>query len=546
MDSALNFRGWDLWLENGLIASHVIDQWPGSANKITSPEPLTPGQWHHVMITFDGSKPAPQTMALYLNGKPVKHLVQAETLGDNPTADVPLRLGARSGDSSRVNGVVGLQDFRFYRRLLTADEIAALGGNGGVGRILAMPAAQRTPAQREAVYQHYLTNIDPPAKELRAKMAALTKEQQDLRARGSVSLVMQERPNSEATAHILARGVYSAKGEKVTANVPEALPPMPEKAPRNRLGLAEWLVARNNPLPARVTVNRFWQQCFGTGLVESAADFGITGSRPTHPRLLDWLAVEFMDSGWNARHMLRLIVTSATYRQSATIPPEKLERDPFNRLLSRGPRNRLDAEAIRDLALASSGLLATDVGGPSVKPYQPEGIWEAVAMPQSNTRSYKPDSGPALYRRSLYTFWKRTAPPPSMEILNAPIREVTCLRRERTNTPLQALVILNDPQFVEASRQLAAAALKAAAEPNTRLDYITARLLGRVLTAEERAIVTRSLDQALATFAAKPDDAKALIAIGATPADATLPAPELAAWTLTASQLLNLDETLTR
>jgi hypothetical protein len=498
------------------------------------------------MFTFDGSKPSPQAMKLYLNGQPAKHLVQGESLGSNPTAAVPLRLGARSADSGRVTGVVGLQDFRFYRRLLTTDEIAALGGNGGIGRILALPANQRTPQQHDAIYQYYLANIDVPSKDLRAKVDALAKEQQALRDRGSVSLVMQERPNSEPAAHILTRGVYSARGEKVSANVPEALPPLPEKAPRNRLGLAEWLVARNNPLPARVTVNRFWQQCFGNGLVETADDFGVTGARPSHPRLLDWLAVEFMDSGWNARHMLRLIVTSATYRQAATISPAKLERDPYNHLLSRGPRNRLDAEAIRDLALAASGLLAPEVGGPSVKPYQPEGIWEAVAMKESNTRNYKPDTGSALYRRSLYTFWKRTAPPPSMEILNAPVREVTCLRRERTNTPLQALVLLNDPQFIEASRQLAAAALKSATGPAARLDFITSRLLGRNLTAEERVITTRSLDQALATFTASPDDAKALIAVGATPADTTLPAPELAAWTLTASQILNLDETLTR
>lgn len=545
MNVPQNFRGWDLWLEAGHIASHVIDQWPGSANKIISPEPLAPGQWHHVMFTFDGTQPSPQALSLYINGRKVKHVAQAEALGANPTASVPLRLGSRSDGSGRLTGVVGLQDFRFYRRLLSAEEIAALGGNGGVGRILALPAAERTPQQREALFQYYLDGIDAPSKDLRAKVAALGGEQQAIRSRGSVSLVMQERPNSEAIAHVLIRGVYSAKGEKVTANVPEALPPLPENAPHNRLGLAQWLVSRGNPLTARVTVNRFWQQCFGNGLVESASDFGVTGARPSHPRLLDWLAVEFMDSGWDARHMLRLIVTSATYRQAADIAPDKLERDPFNALLSRGPRNRLDAEAIRDLALASSGLLAPDVGGPPVKPYQPEGIWEAVAMKESNTRNYQPDSGAALYRRSLYTFWKRTAPPPSMEILNAPVREVTCVRRELTNTPLQALVMLNDPQFVEASRQLAAAALKSATQPDARLDFITLRLLGRSLTAEERAITTRTLDQAFAAFSAKPDDAKALIAIGATPADPTLPVPELAAWTLTASQILNLDETLT-
>ena len=546
MDPGQEFRGWDLWLEAGKIGSHIIDQWPGQANKMVTPVPLAPGQWHHVMVVFDGTKPSPETMTLYLNGNPVKPEVQAASLGPNPTAAVPLRLGARHGDVNRLTGVVAMQDFRFYRRALTAAEVSALGGDGGLARILATPADQRTPQQTESLYQHFLASIDPPSKELRDKIATVTKEQQEIRSRGSVSLIMQERPNSTPETHMLARGVYSAKGEKVAANVPAALPPLPEKAPRNRLGLAEWLVSRKNPLPARVTVNRFWQQCFGTGIVETAEDFGIMGARPSHPLLLDWLATEFMDSGWNSRHILKLIVTSATYRQSAAISPDKLEKDPYNRLLARGPRNRLDAESIRDMALAASELLAPQVGGPSVKPYQPDGIWEAVAMKESNTRNYKADEGTSLYRRSLYTFWKRTAPPPSMEILNAPVREVTCVRRERTNTPLQSLVLLNDPQFVEASRQIAAHAIKASADPAARLDFITTRLLGRPLTAEERPILTKSLDQSMAAFTAKPDDAKALVAIGATPPDATIPAPELAAWTLTASQILNLDETLTR
>lgn len=546
MDPGQAFRGWDLWLESGKIGSHIIDQWQDKANKIVSPEPLPPGQWHHVMVVFDGTKPPAETMTLYLNGKPVKPEVQAATLGPNPTATVPLRLGARHGDVNRLAGVVAMQDFRFYRRSLTAAEVAALGGDGGLAKVLATPPEQRTPQQTESLYQHFLATIDAPSRELRAKVAAATKEQQEIRSRGSVSLVMQERPNSMAETHMLARGVYSAKGEKVAANVPAALPPLPEKAPRNRLGLAEWLVSRTNPLPARVTVNRFWQQCFGTGIVETTEDFGIMGARPSHPLLLDWMATEFMDQGWNPRHILKLIVTSATYRQSAAISPEKLERDPYNRLLARGPRNRLEAESIRDMALAASGLLAPQIGGPSVKPYQPDGIWEAVAMKESNTRNYKADAGPALYRRSLYTFWKRTAPPPSMEILNAPVREVTCVRRERTNTPLQALVMLNDPQFIEASRQLASLAIKAANDPAARLDFIATRLLGRVPTTDERAILTKSHDQSLATFTAKPDDAKALVTIGATPPDATIPQPELAAWTLTASQILNLDETLTR
>ena len=546
MDPNQAYRGWDMWLENGRIASHVIDQWPGSACKIVSLDPLPPGKWQHVMFVFDGTLPPAKSLKLFLNGQLVKHTTQSATLGQEIATTVPLRLGARHGDVAKLTGVVAIQDFRFYRRLLQPAEIVALGVDGGVGRYLAMPADQRTPDQNAAIFRHYLSQVDPVAKDLRAKVAAVTKEQQEIRARGSVTLVMQERPNSEPATHILARGVYTAKGELVPANVPAALPPLAAAAPHNRLELAQWLVDPANPLPARVTVNRFWLQCFGSGIVETAQDFGATGARPSHPQLLDWLATEFIESGWNPRHILKLIVSSATYRQSAAISPEKLEKDPYNRLLARGPRIRLDAEALRDLALAAANLLSPTVGGPSVKPYQPEGIWEAVAMTQSNTRNYKQDEGEALYRRSLYTFWKRTAPPPSMEILNAPVREVTCVRRERTNTPLQALVVLNDPQFIEASRQLGANAIRSSAEPMARLDFITARLLSRPLEATEREIIIRSHEQILAAFTAKPEDAKALISVGATPADPALPVPELAAWTITASQILNLDEALTR
>ena len=235
---------------------------------------------------------------------------------------------------------------------------------------------------------------------------------------------------------------------------------MPADLPRNRLGFAHWLLRPEHPLTARVTVNRFWQEIFGTGIVRTSGDFGVTGELPSHPELLDWLAVEFRESGWDIKKFFKLLVTSAAYRQSAVATPEKLEKDPENRLLSRGPRFRMDAEMIRDYALAASGLLVQKIGGPSVKPYQPEGVWEAVAMIGSNTRDYRRDSGEKLYRRSMYTFWKRAAPPASMDIFNAPSRETCTVRRERTNTPLQALVTLNDPQFVEAARFLAQTTLQ--------------------------------------------------------------------------------------
>ncbi len=293
-------------------------------------------------------------------------------------------------------------------------------------------------------------------------------------------------------------------------------------------------------------MNRTWHYFFGAGIVESNSDFGIMGARPSHPQLLDWLAAEFVESQWDYRHMLKMMVTSAAYRQSGKVSPEKLEQDPFNRLLARGPRTRLDAEPIRDLALAAAGLLSPKIGGPSVKPYQPDGIWEAVAMPQSDTRTYQQDRGESLYRRSLYTIWKRTAAPATMEIFNAPAREVFCVQRDRTNTPLQALALLNDPQFVEASRELAALAIQSSSATDARADFITLRLLSRRLDDEERKVVHASLATMMEIYRANPSDAKKLITTGAKPPPQDIDPAELAAWTIVTSQILNLDETITR
>jgi hypothetical protein len=357
---------------------------------------------------------------------------------------------------------------------------------------------------------------------------------------------MQEKTDSKPSANVLLRGNYTTKGEEVSAATPAALPAMAADAPRNRLGLARWIMSRQDPLVARVTVNRLWAQLFGTGIVETTEDFGVMGARPSNQELLDWLAVEFMDSGWNFRQTVKTMVMSAAYRQSEAVSPEKLEKDPQNKWLSRGPRARLDAEEIRDQALAASGLLVNKVGGPPVKPYQPENVWEAVAMKESDTRSYKQESGPALYRRSLYTYWKRTAPPPNMEILNAPSREMFCTRRERTDTPLQALVTLNDTQFVEAARHLAARAILSSAKFDSRLDHITEPLLARTLAAEERAVLRQMEQDLRKSYQAAPADAQALLAVGESKTQQKIPPAELAAWTLVASEILNLDETLTK
>jgi len=546
MNPAQSFRGWDFWIDAGRPGTHVIDSWDKAANKTTANEALKPGEWHHVMITFNGAISGHQAHTIYVNGKRVRASTDPNTVGGTIETTVPLRLGSRDGGDSKIqSGKVAMQDFRFYRRLLTPQEISSLSSTALLSHVVSIPAEKRTRAQLDSLHEYFIANIDQASRDLAARLDPLKSEQSAIRARGSVSLVMEEK-KEEPFAHILNRGVYSDKGEKVPPGTPAVLPPMPKDAPNNRLGLARWLSDPANPLPARVTMNRAWYYLFGTGIVETNDDFGIMGARPSHPQLLDWLAAEFIASKWNHRHMIKLMVSSSAYRQSGAATPEKLEKDPSNRLIARGPRVRLDAEPIRDLALAASGLLSQKVGGPPVKPYQPEGIWEAVAMPQSNTRHYRQDSGEALYRRSLYTMWKRTAAPPTMEIFNAPTRETFCVRRDRTNTPLQALALLNDPQFVEASRVLAARAIKESSDFNARLDHITSRLISRTLAPDERAIIRTSLDEVAANFRKQPEDAAKLLATGETPAPQDADPQELAAWTIVCSQILNLDETITR
>jgi hypothetical protein len=546
MDTSQNSRGWDLWLEKGSPGAHVIDSWDKSANKLLSETKLKPRQWYHIMITFDGAQSGHQSMSMFLDGKPLGAKTYPNTVGGNIVTQTPLTLGSRSTGTAKLDTKVALQDFRLYRRILSKEEISRLANSQMIERLLAIPEAERDAKQNQMLFDHYVTTIDQSSLEILRQLDKLKLEEKPLLERGAMTLVFEEKKDTEAFAHVLTRGSYLTKGEKVHPATPAMLPPMPAGAPNNRQGLAMWLNDPKNPLPARVAMNRMWYYFFGTGIVETNGDFGIMGARPTHPKLLDWLASEFIDSKWDFRHMVKTIVTSQTYRQAGDISAEKLEVDPANRLLARGPRTRLDAEQIRDLALASSDLLSPKVGGPSVKPYQPEGVWSAVAMPQSNTKDYKQDSGESLYRRSLYTFWKRTAAPPTMEILNAPTREVFCVARERTNTPLQALALMNDPQFIESSRALASLALKQAQDFDQRLDLITLRLLNRKLQEDERAAIKVTLMAAETYYRDKPDQAKLAISTGETPVDKTLSEAELAAWTLVANQLFNLDETVTR
>ncbi len=409
-------------------------------------------------------------------------------------------------------------------------------------------AAKRTPAQQKQLRDYYLENACAATKAVVAPLAAdvakLKKEHDEFDKAIPASLVMRDL-DKPRDSFVMIRGAYDKPGEKVTRDVPEALPPLPNKTNPTRLDLARWLVADNHPLTARVAVNRLWQQFFGVGIVKTSGDFGSQGQPPSHPELLDWMAVSFRESGWDMKKLVRFFVTSATYRQSSAAPAALWARDPENRLHARGPRFRLDAEELRDNALAVSGLLDSTMGGRGVRPYQPPNIWEPVAYIDSNTAKYKADTGAALYRRSLYTFLKRTAPPPFMVNFDAPSREQTCTGRERSDTPMQALQLMNDVQHVEAARALAERVMTSGGTtPEERIAYTYRSILSRKPTPEEAAIVHTAYQHHLATYQKTPEEAAKFIRQGESKPKPGLPEPELAAWTLVANLLLNLDETI--
>lgn len=504
-------------------------------------------EWLHVFVTVDGSRKA-GGVKIYVNGKPVDVDVKLNSLDpkDSIRTDATMHLGRR--DDFMPMRETCFQDVRFYRRMLSAEEVERLPFEDLAGEIVRResdPAKWTTDEAFIVANQFFLGETDKETMELAASVAAHDAAFEALTKEGSASLIAVEKP-TPAYADTLKRGDYYARLERVGPSTPHFLPPLPKGAPANRRGLAEWLLAPEQPLLGRVVVNRAWQEIFGRGLVETAGDFGIMGARPSHPELLDWLAVEFRESGWDVKKLYRLLVTSATYRQSAVVTPNLLARDPANLLFARGPRFRMDAEMLRDSALAASGLLVEKVGGPSVKPYQPAGIWEEVAMPESNTRTYVPDKGEGLYRRSLYTFWKRTSAPPSMETFDATSREVVCTRRARTNTPLQAFVTMNDPQWVEAARKLAERAMQGGADDAARISLIARLTVGRSLTPDENIIVAKSLAKYRGLFTTANDELMALLAVGEAPVDEKLDPVEVARWTLVASGFLNLDEFLTK
>ena len=413
-----------------------------------------------------------------------------------------------------------------------------------VAQILAVAADTRDEKQMAQLAKYFREKVSRITGPFHDRLAGLRKERTELEKRIPTMMVMAELPEPRETS-VLVRGQYDKKGEKVGPATLTSLPPLPPDAPRNRLGLARWLVDPRNPLTARVTVNRYWQAYFGSGIVLTSEDFGSQGEAPSHPELLDWLATEFVRIGWDVKAMQKRIVSSATYRQSSRIAPELRERDPNNRLLARGPRLRLPAEIIRDQALAVSGLLVDKLGGPSVKPYHPSGLYEQVVYQGGNI--YKQGKGDDLYRRSLYTYWKRSVPHPAMLTFDAPFRETCVVRRARTSTPLQALNLMNDPTYVEAARILAQRMmLEGGADPGGRIAYGFRLTVGRSPRPKELEVLTAGYRDMLDDFRGDRTAAEELLKIGEAPRNPSLDQVELAAYATVASMLLNLDEAVTK
>jgi hypothetical protein len=522
------------------------DTTPFVAAKVTTAEPLPiDGRWRHIFFTYDGSGKA-AGIHIYVDGKSVATKVVYDSLAQSTIRNqAPMQLGMRYPEANPAREA-RYQDIRLYGRVLTADEVQRLPFEDYVAEIAHKPSKSWTPDEWHVATEYYFNSIDKSFRAMMLQIEQLNAQLVRLSDGGDLTMVAWEKP-SLAYAHVLTRGMYTARTERVEADTPHFLPPLPAGVPHDRLALARWTVSPENPLTARVTVNRMWYEIFGTGLVESTEDFGIMGQRPSNPELLDWLAVEFRESGWNVKHMYKLMVMSAAYRQSAKSTPEQLAKDPRNLLLSHGPRFRMDAEMLRDVALQSSGLLVDKAGGPSVKPYQPANIWEQIGIGGSDTLVYEQQHGNALYRRSLYTYWKRMAPMPDMDAFDAPMRDVVCTRRQRTDTPLQALVTMNDVQWVEAARALAERVMhESGKHPEQRINLMGEILLSRDPPPAMSAVLEKSLAQMETHYAANPKGAQDLLAVGERKSDRSIPAPELAAWTIVASEMLNLDETVTK
>jgi hypothetical protein len=534
-DILYNFRGYFLNLKDNKIELLIAHTWPyNNIVKITE-QVLPKEQWVHLLMTYDGSSKA-DGLKLYINGKEAPMITEKDNLYKDillAGEDQPgLQIGADWRGIGFKNGLV--DDLLIYTRELTAIEASEL-----VQLAQKRLSDQPQTHDEKALSHYYFTNVSATYQKGLRELEKLREEKNKAVKNIPEIMVMEEMKKPRPT-YLLKRGQYDNYGEQVRPDVPNSILPYTKDFPKNRLGLAKWLTHPDNPLTARVAVNRYWQIYFGKGLHKTANDFGNQGGLPSHPELLDYLAVNFRESGWDVKALQKLIVMSATYRQSSHASPALMEKDPENILLARGPAFRLTAEMVRDNALAASGLLVSKIGGPSVKPYQPEGLWAV------NMTVYKQDTGQALYRRSLYTFWKRTNPPPSMNTFDAPDRSNCTVQRQQTSTPLQALVLLNDPQFVEAAKVLAERANKIYNADKDQIVYMYRLLTGRKPSEREVTILQKLYAKEQEKFRQSPHKMKGWLSAGEYKFTEEIDAPALAAGTVVASTILNSDAFLTR
>lgn len=538
MKDSNNFKGYDFLLSGGNVEIHIIHQWPGDAIKVSTKEKVKADTLQHIMFTYDGSQKA-SGISVYFDGVAQQLNVQQDSLKNSIKADTSLKFGKR--DNS-LNYKGEIHAVSFYDRKLTAEEVKLDAGQDALTPILVKSADDRTEDEEKILQDRFFSQDKTHiqfTKQIAAKQARITELNKPLTSVMVMGDVATMRPT-----FVLDRGNYASprKDKEILPGLPSAISIDKTELPQNRLGLAQWLTDDQHPLTSRVTVNRIWQMFFGHGIVKTTGDFGSQGESPTHPKLLDWLAVEFVESDWDLKHLIHLITTSATYQQSSHATPTSLKVDPQNRYYSRGPRFRLQAEFIRDTALSASGLLLNQIGGPGVKPFQPDGLWNEVSL-SGNVR-FKQDTGANNYRRSMYTYWKRSAPAPAMTIFDVPTREKCVVQRPRTNTPLQALVTLNDPQYLEAATALAKRLQNHHSDPHEQIKYGYRLVTGRHAKQSTVRILNEYLQQELQRFKTTPDAAAKLLKLeGDSLPQQTL---EQAALTLLSNLLLNLDATITR
>lgn len=541
MDDGNDYRGWDCFLTGGRVMAHLIHKWPENALKITSKAMLPQGQWAHIFLTYDGSM-KPSGFKMYLNGKQVETMVEQDSLKDTIRTQVTTKIGRRT-TGEFFKGEV--DNFGLYNRSLSPEEVAKLANVHPAARLVTIPVDQRTKEQSEQINRLWSLEHDPVYAQMSKEKDQASTKRDELDKSIPDVMVMAEMPKPR-DCFVLIRGEYDKHGEKVTAGLPSFLPPMPKGMPENRLGLAKWIVSPENPLTSRVTVNRLWDRFFGKGIVDTVEDFGTRADFPTHPELLDYMATEFIRLKWDLKAFVKEIVMSSTYKQSSKITTAKIQADPTNKWLSRGPRFRLPGEVIRDQALYASGLLVEKIGGPSVRPYQPEGIWDETNV-YGNLRNYQHDKGSGLYRRSLYTIWKRTAAPPNMLLFDVPSRETCRVSRARTDTPLQALTLMNDETYIEAARVLAQKMIEEGGPTvEGRLTIGFQRVLGRKPNPSELKLMAENVKKRIEKFRKDPEGAKKLISTGDAPLNPKLDPIVVAAYTISASTMLNLDEAITK